>query len=124
MMPCAKRHLRFDDYIINKSCLCFMKRCAYIALTFYFNRLKITFPFFIPILLRNNFLFITEFKEVLAEGKCNVYLCFIKTIFSYISSKSGIVFYKTFKPDVGKLCYKYIRALFFRLYSKLKFNLL
>lgn len=90
MMACPKTHFRCNDYLMLHVCYRLINMCSYSTKIIYYLKLKITFPFFIPILFfyclrmeKNSFNALMlyshyGYENSLRQNKQVVRFCFLK----------------------------------------------
>src|ERR1700754_2416520 len=97
MMTSAKGHFGVYHDFVRKFRFRLMKGSAYKNFVCYLYRLKIAFPHFVPILLRDQVHLVAKFKHILVISDCLIYPILVKIRFRNIGFKTAIYLFKSIK---------------------------
>src|SRR5690349_12194028 len=103
VMPGTKAHFGSDDDLMLHLLQRCMKMSAYTAEIIYDHRLKVLFPFFIPVPGQNHFFG----NGYIRTGNQMIGLAFIKLIIRYIGRNKTYAFFKSFIAKVNQLSDQY-----------------
>ena len=102
MVPCAKSHFRIYNDLILYIWPCLMKSGPYKDLVADNNRLKITFPYFVPVFLLNKIAFMAKRELFKKRIECCGKRFLAKIVNRYISIKAAFGFLKSIKAHLAQ----------------------
>src|ERR1700692_4943875 len=103
MMPCTKSHFRIDHDLIRKFRPGFMKSGPHPNLITYPDRLKITFPYLVPVFLGYENNIIRKSKQLVIRLQLDVQYFLVKSSSFDISFKSKIDHLKSIKTNFSQI---------------------
>src|ERR1700761_4402464 len=117
MVPGTECHLRVNDYFVFKLRARFMKSGSNVYLFAKNYRLKVTFPYLVPVLLRNKRHLITKRKHIAINAQSFIQYFLAKIIHRNVGLKAKFQFLKSIETNIAQSVYQQILLVIFGCYG-------